>query len=558
MPTNWPIQDIPLELNREDGVHRMNLALFLIWTILGDLRTALDNYGMETIKEEYALGNWYNTEWKYRIRFDMPYNPPGGEPSITLPDFDDIAWTLEFSENWMPPPFWPNIDFHDLIQANGEDILFTASDGKTKLPHDIIYLNQGAAHMYQFVIRSPLTAANTFYMYFGNASCTTQINPHGVWPAGLYQGVWYTYTDGVSTTISDRSGNGNDIVEIGTSVYQLVGAKSAMQWNFAGPVANCFMRVAASSDFDVNEFTILVSADYTVGHNILFSRGDRGGVSPIHFIMEALQVGIGANTNSLICEDGVGEFSCTRINNSAPQFISQITAQLNGMVVNSYLDTQIVLPTTRRSVGWDTTASLYIGCLVDGGVRTRNCLNQIYRVIFCKKVYTHNVEWSALPTYSFLLDALLESGEIVARQGASGDPAILKYNCRGNYTHPVGPTPMINIESCPTLTTLSTPLPLATIGGVEEYGDLVKAIGSALQIQWQAVTEMLGEEPGMSGSSMNTEWEWPDVIREFNVHIHKFVSIMDYLQGFIDLIPGTTYDDRLHNYLERPGLCPNY
>jgi hypothetical protein len=68
-------------------------------------------------------------------------------------------------------------------QADGDDILFTASDGTTKLPHEIEFYDAGTNTLYAWV-QVPLissTVDTTVYMYYDNGTVGNQQNVTGTW-----------------------------------------------------------------------------------------------------------------------------------------------------------------------------------------------------------------------------------------------------------------------------------------------------------------------------------------------------------------------------------------
>lgn len=78
-------------------------------------------------------------------------------------------------------------------QSTGNDILFTSSDGATKLNHEIEWFATGTnASMCAWVNIPTLTAAtNTIiYMYYGSTTAPTQENKTAVWDSN-YKGVWH-------------------------------------------------------------------------------------------------------------------------------------------------------------------------------------------------------------------------------------------------------------------------------------------------------------------------------------------------------------------------------
>lgn len=76
-------------------------------------------------------------------------------------------------------------------QGTGQDILFTASDGKTKLPHELELYDSPTGHVLAWV-KTWLDPASdhVLYLYFGNGAAGQQQNPTAVWDAE-YVGVWH-------------------------------------------------------------------------------------------------------------------------------------------------------------------------------------------------------------------------------------------------------------------------------------------------------------------------------------------------------------------------------
>ena len=92
-------------------------------------------------------------------------------------------------------------------QASGNDILFTAADGTTKLDHQIESYTSPAGKLVAWV-RVPALAspANTaILIYYGNAAAANQQNPTGVWDAS-FRGVWHLHADLLDSTSNAANG----------------------------------------------------------------------------------------------------------------------------------------------------------------------------------------------------------------------------------------------------------------------------------------------------------------------------------------------------------------
>jgi len=131
-------------------------------------------------------------------------------------------------------------------KADGTDILFAASDGVTKLDHELgLYTaSTGATVVWVRIPTLSPTADTTIYMYYGNASAANQQNSAGVW--GNYAGVWHLSQNpgGTSPQLLDSTSNGQSLTTFGSMASnQQVSGKidSSISFNsgqFAGSSGN--------------------------------------------------------------------------------------------------------------------------------------------------------------------------------------------------------------------------------------------------------------------------------------------------------------------------------
>jgi hypothetical protein len=94
-------------------------------------------------------------------------------------------------------------------QSGGNDILFTASDGITKLDHEIENFTAATGSLTAWV-RIPTLPAGTntvIYLYYGNSSVGSQQNPTGVWDTN-YEGVWHL-KENTGVNVADSTSNAN-------------------------------------------------------------------------------------------------------------------------------------------------------------------------------------------------------------------------------------------------------------------------------------------------------------------------------------------------------------
>ena len=130
-------------------------------------------------------------------------------------------------------------------QTNGNDIKFTASDGITKLYHEIESYTKdssGNGVLLAWVKIPTLNAsANTvIYMYYGNTTassqqtvCTTSTSSCAWDPS--YKGVWHL-SEASNATRLDSTGNNNDLIDVNSNTTKVSG-KIGSAASFSGTAA---------------------------------------------------------------------------------------------------------------------------------------------------------------------------------------------------------------------------------------------------------------------------------------------------------------------------------
>ena len=112
-------------------------------------------------------------------------------------------------------PVLINITDTDLAndaRSDGNDILFTSSDGETRLDFEIESYTSGTGELFAWVRIPSLSSSTdtTIYMYYGKSDQTTSLaNPEGVWDSN-FVGVWHFSESGTGTrydsTLCDNDG----------------------------------------------------------------------------------------------------------------------------------------------------------------------------------------------------------------------------------------------------------------------------------------------------------------------------------------------------------------
>ena len=145
-------------------------------------------------------GSWYNNSWTYRKAITIDHTKVTADQT-NFPVLIDISSDANLAAN---------------AQSSGNDILFTSSDGTTKLDDEIESYNSSTGQLVAWVKVPTLssTADTVLYMYYGNSGASNQQNKNGVWSNG-YISVWHLQE--TSGSNSDSTSNANNTTVSGTT-----------------------------------------------------------------------------------------------------------------------------------------------------------------------------------------------------------------------------------------------------------------------------------------------------------------------------------------------------
>lgn len=172
---------------------------------------------------------WYNAAWTNRDLIVIDHTKVSGSSNLT--NFPMVFSVTEASLRTVA-------NGGSAGQSNGNDILFTGSDGITKLNHEIETYNGATGRLIAWVqIPSLSPAADTvLYIYYGNASAANQQNVTAVWN-GNYMAVWHL-PNGSALTANDSTSNVNN----GTA-----GTATAVTDKSTGPRASTAAAITSMS-----------------------------------------------------------------------------------------------------------------------------------------------------------------------------------------------------------------------------------------------------------------------------------------------------------------------
>ena len=150
---------------------------------------------------ELGASTWYSPSWGYRNKITIDHTKvPNTNQSYfpVLISTTDVDWKVVASGGHVG-------------QSDGGDIVFTSSDGLTKLDHEIEKYTSTTGEVIAWVEVPTLTTATDtdIYMYYGNAGSSDQWNINGTWNSGgsnYFKGVWHL-PDGTTLTANDSTVN---------------------------------------------------------------------------------------------------------------------------------------------------------------------------------------------------------------------------------------------------------------------------------------------------------------------------------------------------------------
>ena len=281
--TSWSDTSIEITVNHGS----LGLGTAYLYVTNDDSNTS-DAYTVQLIEEGGGGGPWYNSNWIYRKKFTTDYTKVAGTSHTDFP----IAVVHPADS-----------DFYSKCRSDGYDILFTSSDGTTKLDHEIEHFeSDGSLLAWVRVPTLSGTENQDFYMYYGNTGAADQSNMGGTWNAG-FQGVYHLSE--ASGSALDSSGNGNNLSVNGSPTRQATGVLSDCV-DFTGSGQN-FRASAGTVHNYTGDLTIsaLVYADAIGGHKSMVGKGDNqymlrvdSSQSDLHFFVYNGSGWDGSSTNS--------------------------------------------------------------------------------------------------------------------------------------------------------------------------------------------------------------------------------------------------------------------
>jgi uncharacterized repeat protein (TIGR01451 family) len=155
-----------------------------------------------TFATEAIAANWYDPNWSYRKRITINSGQVSGGP---LSNFPMLINTTD--PDWRDTANGGNVG-----QSDGGDILFTSSDGVTKLSHEIERYDNVNGRIVAWVNIPSISDGTVIYIYYGNPTVADQWDTENTWDSS-YQGVWHLAEDPSISTDGDCGGGTAEICD---------------------------------------------------------------------------------------------------------------------------------------------------------------------------------------------------------------------------------------------------------------------------------------------------------------------------------------------------------
>ena len=141
-----------------------------------------------------AQAGWYDANWSNRQKITIL-------PTLADADLTNFPYLVKITDSANP--------IYSIPQTDGDDILFTAADGTTKLNHEIEKYNPATYELYIWVQVPTISGTlNTdIYMYYGNGSATSQQSVAATWDNDF---VMVQHLQETSGTHFDSTSQNND------------------------------------------------------------------------------------------------------------------------------------------------------------------------------------------------------------------------------------------------------------------------------------------------------------------------------------------------------------
>ncbi|MBN1552283.1 DUF2341 domain-containing protein [bacterium] len=301
---------------------------------------------------------WYHSSWMYRQEITI-------SSGVTDSDLSNFPLLIEILDG-------SNTVFSH-AQADGDDILFTGSDGVSKLSHEIESFTKtsGSEKLIAWVRIPALSSVSdtVLYMYYGNPAAASQESPASVWDSGFVMVQHLEETSGTQYDSTTYSNNGVPMNGVNLNITGRIDGAD----HFDG--VNDYVNVPDDDDLDLADALTLeawINLDAVNSYETIVNKGSssESSTDAYEFSIES-----GSNSVALI----LGFVSSGRMQWNAAAGVQtgiwyHLAASFDGDRVRIYADGTPILDQDAPNESIRTnTYSLQIGIEVEGAVLDSAC-----------------------------------------------------------------------------------------------------------------------------------------------------------------------------------------
>ncbi len=212
---------------------------------------------------------WYSSSWGYRKPLTIDKNKLSTTATTTFSNFPMLFSVTDSDLKYTS--YGGKVG-----KTDGTDIVFTSSDGTTKLDHEIEKYSSSTGETIIWVRIPTLSAAadTTLYIYFGNSGASDQQNRTGVWDSN-YKGV-YHLPNGTTLSTTDSTGQNNGTNNGASANSAQIDGGGSFDGSSAYIQASTSPIVAGTSSFTISAWIRTTSQGTTNGKSIYAERAASG------------------------------------------------------------------------------------------------------------------------------------------------------------------------------------------------------------------------------------------------------------------------------------------
>ncbi|MDD5621293.1 MAG: DUF2341 domain-containing protein [Candidatus Pacebacteria bacterium] len=288
--------------------------------------------------------SWYSSSWAYRKSITATSSATAIPSTQT-----DFPILISLSSD---------SDLASHAQPDGDDILFTSSNGTTKIDHEIEYYASSTGQLISWVEVPSLATSTVIYMYYGNASVSSQQNATGTWNSD-YSAVYHMNQSSGNILDSKNQYNGT----VSGTLPNLITGKVGYGQDFNGSsdyFKNTSLALSSPYSFEWWLTPDSISSTYRVifAHKNTLTSGN-----------DAITVGYAGNIN-------VGNISYQRGLSGTSNYLSPGTTNYWTAIVNAYNNMSLYLDGNQKTLVTglsyyrNQNANLIFGCRYDSGYKS--------------------------------------------------------------------------------------------------------------------------------------------------------------------------------------------